>query len=117
VHVRSTWLGYESGNRLPAIDEREIRGTSDGVRQHPKRGERRVSNNRLQLATHGENTETQPTTPIGSSSDQRVLFQRDDQSINNRASDSHPPGDLGDGQTLGGIRHLLEDPQPSIECL
>jgi hypothetical protein len=117
VHIRSSGLGNESGDRLPSINEAEIRGASDGVRQHPKRRERRVSNNGLQLATHGENAQPQPTAPIGSSPDQRVLFQRDDQSIHHRAPDSHPPSDLGDGQTLGGIRYLLEDPQPSIERL
>jgi len=69
------------------------------------------------LATHGKNAQTQPTTPIRSSPDQRVLFQGDDQSIHHRASDSHPPSDLGDGQTLGGIRDLLKDPKPSIERL
>jgi hypothetical protein len=47
VHVRSGWLGDESGDRLPAIDEAEISGASDGVRQHPERRERRVSNNGL----------------------------------------------------------------------
>jgi hypothetical protein len=69
------------------------------------------------LATHREDAHSQPAPTIPSSADQRVLLERYDQPINDRASDTEAIRQFGDREALAGFGHLFQNSDAPIQGL
>lgn len=108
---------HRDRQRLGAVDQGEVGGGADVLGERPQGGQCRLAHQRVDLAAEPQHPEPDPGPATQVASDEGVLFEGGQQSVDHRAIDAELVGQLGDGQAVVGVGEQLEDPEAPVERL
>ena len=117
VDLGAGGLDDHGGKSLLSVDHGEDCGGAGGVGEEPQGGQGGVTHDRLDLPAERQDPESEAASSVGGAADEGMLLKGHDQSVDDRATDAEGCGQFGDGDPLGGLRHGLQDAQPSVKGL
>jgi len=117
VIIRPRRLDHRDRQCLGAVDDRQVRGRADLLRQSAQRNRGRVAQQRLYSARQRQDADAEPGPPGRVPAGQAVQLQGGQQPVDDGAIHPEMIGQFRDGEPRGCVGQLFERAQAPVEGL